>query len=100
MYVKYDKVVLSIRLLEWRVPAKEQDRSEMWRGIQSLCLILYSEHVHSPLHLSVLSNNSSPLAARLPASLVNHAVFASDLAKIVAGLYVFAVRLHKRRETF
>lgn len=82
------------------MPAKEQDRNEMWRGIQSLCLILYSEHVHSPLHLSVLSNNSSPLAACLPASLVNHAVFASDLARIVAGLYVFAVRLHKRTETF
>lgn len=55
----------------------------MWGGIQSLCLIFYSEHVHSPLHLSVPSNNSSVLAACLPASLVNHAVFASDLTKIV-----------------
>lgn len=72
----------------------------MWRGIQSLCLLLYSEHVPSPLHLSVLSNNSPLLAACLPASLVNHAVFASDLARIVAGLYVYAVRLHKRTETF
>lgn len=82
------------------MPASEQDSSEMWRGIQSLCLLLYSEHVHSPLHLSVLSNNSPLLAACLPASLVNHAVFASDLARIVAGLYVYAVRLHKRTETF
>lgn len=61
----------------------------MWGGIQSLGLIFYSEHVHSPLHLSVPSNNSSVLAACLPASLVNHAVFASDLAKIVAGLYIY-----------
>lgn len=104
IYLKYDGVgweVLSIRLLlEYRKPAREQDSSEMWRGIQSLCLLLYSEHVPSPLHLSVLSNNSPLLAACLPASLVNHAVFASDLARIVAGLYVYAVRLHKRTETF
>lgn len=69
--------------------AREQERSEMWGGIQSLGLILYSKHVHSPLHLSVPSNNSSVLAACLPASLVNHAVFASDLTKIVAGLYTY-----------
>lgn len=79
--------------------AREQERSEMWGGIQSLGLIFYSEHVHSPLHLSVPSNNSSGLAACLPASLVNHAVFASDLAKIVAGLYIYAARLQERPET-
>ncbi len=82
--------------IEW---AREQERSEMWGGIQSLGLIFYSEHVHSPLHLSVPSNNSSVLAACLPASLVNHAVFASDLAKIVAGLYIYAARLQERPET-
>lgn len=37
--------------------------------------------------------------ACLPASLVNHAVFASDLAKIVAGLYIYAARLQERPET-
>lgn len=79
--------------------AREQERSEMWGGIQSLCLIFYSEHVHSPLHLSVPSNNSSVLAACLPASLVNHAVFASDLAKIVAALYIYAARLQERPVT-
>lgn len=71
----------------------------MWGGIQSLGLIFYSEHVRSPLHLSVPSNNSSVLAACLPASLVNHAVFAGDLAKIVAGLYIYAARLQERPET-
>lgn len=79
--------------------AREQERSEMWGGIQSLGLISYSEHVHSPLHLSVPSNNSSVLAACLPASLVNHTVFASDLAKIVAGPYIYAARLQERPET-
>lgn len=80
--------------------AREQKGSEMWRGIQSLGLLFYSEHVHSPLHLSVPSNNSSVVAACLPASLVNHAVFASDLAKLVAGLDIYAVRLHGSPETF
>lgn len=89
-------VLFSKRLLEPR----EQERSEMWGGIQSLGLIFYSEHVHSLLHLSVPSNNSSVLAACLPANLVNHAVFASDLTKIVAGWYIYAIRLHERTETF
>lgn len=79
--------------------AREQERSEMCGGNQSLGPIFYSGHVHSPLHLSVPSNNSSVLAACLPASLVNHAVFASDLAKIVAGLYIYAARLQERPET-
>ena len=72
--------------------ARQQERSEMWGGIQSLVLISYSEHVHSPLYLSVPSNKSSVLTACLPASLVNHTVFASDLTKIVAGLYIYIQR--------
>lgn len=47
--------------------AREQERSEMCGGNQSLGPIFYSGHVHSPLHLSVPSNNSSVLAACLPA---------------------------------
>lgn len=44
---------------------------------------------------SVPSNNSSMPAA----SLVNHAVFAGDLAKIVAGLYICSARLQERPAT-
>lgn len=69
--------------------ARESKKSQMQGGIQSLVLIFYSKHVHFSLHLSVPSNNSPGLAACLPASLVNHAVFASDLAKIVAGPYIY-----------